>query len=119
GDILAAVLCPFAGGCRQALWLFPVLAPAGEVPSLAPEKVPKESVQGEDPLDTPRSVALRPSLSGVLDPRLRNFPRRPAALCIRMLWLLHPTGRLAQGKWGPRKNPAQRSLWGEEPQRNG
>ena len=31
----------------------PVLAPAGEVLSLAPEKVPKERVQGAVPLDTP------------------------------------------------------------------
>ena len=60
----------------------PVLAPAGEVLSLAPEKVPKERVQGEGPLDTPRSVGVRPSLSGVLDPRLRSFPRWPAALCV-------------------------------------
>ena len=70
----------------------PVLAPAGEVLSLTPEKVPKERVQGEGPLDTPRSVALRPSLSGVLDSRLRRFPRRPPGFCIRMLRLSHPTG---------------------------
>ena len=60
-------------------------APTGGVLSLAPEKVPKERVQGEDPLDTPRSVGLRPSLSGVRDPRLRRFPRRPPGSGIRML----------------------------------
>ena len=63
----------------------PGLVPADEVLSLAPEKVPKERVQGENPLDTPRSVGVRSSLSGVRDPRLCRFPRRPPGFYIRML----------------------------------
>ena len=41
----------------------PGLVPADEIPSLAPEKVPKERVQGEDPLDTPLSVKVHRQLS--------------------------------------------------------
>ena len=80
-------------------------APTGGVLSLAPEKVPKERVQGENPLDTPRSVALRSSLSGVLDSRLRRFPRRPPASCIRMLRHLHPRAAWP-GEMGPPQKPS-------------
>ena len=57
-------------------------------------KVTKSAPEGgRTPLGyPPRSVALRSSLSGVRDPRLHSFPRRPPALCIRMLWLSHPIG---------------------------
>ena len=70
----------FAGGCRQALWLLPVLAPAGEVLSLAPEKVPKERVQGEAPLDTPRSVGVRPSITGVAKLAVAQLPSTASGL---------------------------------------
>ena len=73
-------------------------APTGGVLSLAPEKVPKERVQGENPLDTPRSVGVRSSLSGVRDPRLRRFPRRPPASCVLMLGCLRPRLRAWNGK---------------------
>ena len=73
-------------------------APTGGVLSLAPEKVPKERVQGENPLDTPRSVGVRPSITGVLNPRLRRFPRRPPASCVLMLGCLRPRRRAWNGK---------------------
>ena len=47
------VLLPEGSGKPYGL---PVPAPAGGVLSLAPEKVPKERVQGEDPLDTPAQL---------------------------------------------------------------
>ncbi len=42
------------------------LVPTDEVLSLTPEKVPKERVQGESPLDTPHSAEVPAQLSGVL-----------------------------------------------------
>ena len=58
-------------------------------------KYPKSVSRGRGPWIPPRSVALHSSLSGVRNPRLRRFPRHPPGLCIRMLWLSHPTRRLA------------------------
>ena len=80
----------FAEGRRP-----PGLVPADEVLSLTPEKVPKERVQGERPLDTPRSVWMRPSLSGVRNRTVCRFHQRPMALCgYAFGGTLHPVGRL-------------------------
>ena len=57
----------------------PGLVPADEVLSLTPEKVPKERVQGEGPLDTPRSVGVRRQLSGGDLRRCGQFLWRPMA----------------------------------------
>ena len=58
-------------------------------------KVPKERVQGECPLDTPRSVWMRPSLSGVRNRTVCRFHQRPMALCgYAFGGTLHPVGRL-------------------------
>ena len=107
----------FCRGCPEPSGL-PGLVPADEVLSLTPEKVPKEQgiprpagrgtrrwgdfsharkvtksapEGGRTPLGyPPRSVALRASLSGVRDSRLRRFHRRPPASCLLRLRCLRP-----------------------------
>ena len=99
--------------------------PADEVLSLTPVKVPKERVQGENPLDTPRSVGVRSSLSGVRDLRLRRFPRRPpgfymayalvpAAQDTRLAGLGPPAWRAVRGAARRLEHPHQAPIGGAE-----
>ena len=60
-------------------------------------KYPKSVHRGRTPYVPPCSVGVRPSLSGVRDPRLRRFPRRPPGSCSRMLWCLRPRIRAWPG----------------------
>ena len=73
-------------------------APTGGVLSLAPEKVPKERVQGEGPLDTPAQLGCVSHFPAWRNPRLRRFHRRPLASCVRTLRCLLPRLRAWNGK---------------------
>ena len=78
-EILQAGRNPLPAGAGRPSRL-PGLVPADEVLSLSPEKVPKERVQGENPLDTPRSVGVRPSITGVAKLAVAQLPSTASGL---------------------------------------